>query len=363
MDFGLSSDQDLLQTSLARALAAHAPLERVRRFAADLDDDAPEVRAALAELGLPGLLIAEAYGGLGLGFLEAALAAEMLGRHVAPAAYLAGNMLVPLAIQDAGSDAQRARWLPALAAGELRAGLAVSEHTGAKEDAGVRCVNNRLQGRALFVLDFAAELFIVADSSGVLYAVERGASGLDCRALITVDRTRRIGELTFRDVAAERLAGSTDGHALGRTLDRGRVLLAADTLGASQYMLDAAVAYAGQRKQFGRVIGSFQAVKHLCAEMAAALEPCRALVWYAAHALATATDDAHVTACHTKAHMAEVGKFVAKTATEVHGGVGFTDLLGLHYWFKRIGLNRQLLGSPERCRHDAAIAQGFVSPA
>ena len=125
-------------------------------------------------------------------------------------------------------------------------------------------------------------------------------------------------------------------------------------------MLNAAVDYAGQREQFGRVIGSFQAVKHLCAEMAAALEPSRAMMWYAAYALDTRMNDASITASHTKAHVAEVGKFVAKTATEVHGGVGFTDLLGLHYWFKRIGLNRQLLGSPERLRQEAAAAQGFV---
>ena len=137
------------------------------------------------------------------------------------------------------------------------------------------------------------------------------------------------------------------------------VLCAADTLGAAQHMLDAAVAYSGQREQFGRVIGSFQAVKHLCADMAAALEPCRALVWYAAYALDALPDEAHLSACHAKAHVAEVGTMVAKTATEVHGGVGFTDLLGLHYWFKRIGLNRQLFGGPERARADAAAAQGL----
>jgi alkylation response protein AidB-like acyl-CoA dehydrogenase len=122
-------------------------------------------------------------------------------------------------------------------------------------------------------------------------------------------------------------------------------LHAADTLGAAQAMLDMAVAYAGTREQFGRVIGSFQAVKHLCAEMAAALEPCRALTWYAAHALSALPAEAELYACHAKAHLAEVGSFIARTATEVHGGMGFTDLLGLHYWFKRIGLNRQLLGT------------------
>jgi alkylation response protein AidB-like acyl-CoA dehydrogenase len=125
-------------------------------------------------------------------------------------------------------------------------------------------------------------------------------------------------------------------------------------------MLDRAVAYAKEREQFGRPIATFQAVKHMCAEMAAALEPCRAMVWFAAHALDTAADDASLTASLTKAHVSEVATFVARTATEVHGGMGFTDLVGLHYWFKRIGYNRQALGGPQRLREDAARLQGLV---
>ncbi|MDE0759170.1 MAG: acyl-CoA dehydrogenase family protein, partial [Pseudomonadales bacterium] len=145
-----------------------------------------------------------------------------------------------------------------------------------------------------------------------------------------------------------------------KALDTGRVIQAADTLGAAQCMLDQAVAYANQREQFNRVIASFQAVKHMCAEMAANLEPCRSMIWYAGHALQTVPEEAPLIACHAKAHLAEVGRFVAKTATEVHGGMGFTDLVGLHYWFKRIGCNRQLLGSPERLREDAARIQSLA---
>jgi len=99
----------------------------------------------------------------------------------------------------------------------------------------------------------------------------------------------------------------------------------------------------------------------MCAEMAAHLEPCRALVWYAGHALSEVAEEAHLTACHAKAHLAEVGTFVGRTATEVHGGMGFTDLLGLHYWFKRLGFNRQALGGPELVREEAAQAQRLVA--
>ena len=176
--------------------------------------------------------------------------------------------------------------------------------------------------------------------------------------MATIDDSRRFAELSFDGVSAEPLA-SNDGLAALR--NAAWVILAADTLGAAQVMLDKAVAYAKERKQFGRVIGSFQAVKHLCAEMAAELEPARALVWYAAYAFDHAPEEASLMAAHAKAHTSEIGRFIARTSTEVHGGMGITDLLGLHYWFKRIGVNRQLLGGPEKVREHAARIQGLVA--
>ena len=148
-------------------------------------------------------------------------------------------------------------------------------------------------------------------------------------------------------------------QAIEIALDAGRIIAAADSLGASQAMINKAVEYSKERKQFNRVIGSFQAVKHMCAEMAAELEPCYAIVWHAAHCFNNVPEEARLMACQSKSHVSEVSKMVAKKATEVHGGMGFTDLLGLHYWFKRIGMNRQLLGSPELVRKEAAKIQGF----
>ena len=360
MDFGLSDEQVLLQDSLSRVLGACAPLARTRAFAEHAQTRADDVWVALCDLGVPGLLIDERYGGSGLAALDGALVAECLGRQVAPVPYVATSVLVPLALARAGSPAQCDYWLPRLAAGQIIAGAALSELTGAREDAGVDVNNGRLNGRALFVLDFEADLYLVADRAHQLFLVAADAPGLTRIRLTSIDRSRVLGELRLADVAAERLPGSSDSTVARALIDHGRVMFAADTLGTAQAMLDQAVAYAGERRQFGRVIGSFQAVKHLCAEMTAALEPSRALLWYAAYAQSALAGEAHLYACHVKAHMAEVGTFVARTATEVHGGVGFTDLLGLHYWFKRIGLNRQLLGSPERARHEAAAAQGWV---
>ena len=149
--------------------------------------------------------------------------------------------------------------------------------------------------------------------------------------------------------------------AIQKTIDVGRIALAADLLGASQKMINKAVEYSLERKQFERVIGSFQAVKHMCAEMVAELEPCRSLIWYAAYSQDFIEDEARLLSCHAKAHLSEVGQDIARVSTQVFGGMGFTDLLGMDYWFKRIGLSRQILGGPEKVRQEAALIQGFQS--
>jgi alkylation response protein AidB-like acyl-CoA dehydrogenase len=184
--------------------------------------------------------------------------------------------------------------------------------------------------------------------------------GVSVQIRRSVDRTRPITDVTFDGAPAERLdAANAPMFTARRVLDAGRVMIAADTLGAAQHMFDAAVAFAKERVQFGRVIGSFQGLKHTLAECVTVLEPCRGMVWYAAYAQDALPDEARLTACHAKAHLGDVGRDIARLATEVHGGMGFTDLLGLHYWFKRISFNRQILGGPERCREEAAALQGW----
>ncbi|MET3526042.1 acyl-CoA dehydrogenase family protein [Phenylobacterium koreense] len=358
MDFSITPDQRLMQESLSRVLEAAAPLERVRKFAADREDPGADIWAALCDFGLPGVVVDEEHGGLGLGLLDAALAAEALGRSVAPTSFL-GAVAGSVALTRAGSAAQQSAWLPKIAAGEVIVGLAISEPiAGARDGAGVDADGDRLTGKALFVTDaMSADLFVVADNAGGLHLVDGHAAGLAREPMTTIDLTRRLGELRFEGTESEPLAA----HGLDAVRDAAWTLLAADTLGAAQVMIEKAVAYAKERRQFGRVIGSFQAVKHMCAEMAAELEPCRSLVWYAAYAFDDAPEEASLTAAHAKAHLSEVGRFIARTATEVHGGMGITDLLGLHYWFKRIGLDRQLLGGPERVRRIAAQIQGLAA--
>ncbi len=361
MEFGLSQEQEFLRDSLTRFLADNAGLPRARRFADGGERRAQDLWEGLVGLGVPGLVIPEAHGGVGLATLDAATAAQALGSAIAPVPFIGTSVLAPRALINAGSADQQSEWLPRIAAGETIVGVALSEAaSGAREGAKVTAIAGKLSGKTLFVFDFEADAYLVADDRRRLYLVDGKAKGLTRRDLETIDATRRVGELVLDGVQAQLLPGSEDGEVLADILDVGRVLLAADTLGAAQNMLDQAVAYSLTRQQFNRPIGSFQAVKHMCAEMAAGLEPCQSLVWYAAHAVDSIPSEARVTACHAKAHVAEVGKFVAKTSTEVHGGMGFTDLVGLHYWFKRIGLNRQLLGSPERLREEAARVQDLI---
>ncbi len=353
MEFGLSEEQHLLQRSVNGFLDTQSSLEHVRGFA----ETGGDVWSGLTELGVPALLVSESAGGLGLSMLDAAIVAESLGGHTSPAPFVSSAVMLPLALMRAGGDHDAL--LGELAAGELRAGCALADGYGTRAGSGIVSSGGTLTGTALYALDSGADVYLVADANRALFLVRKDADNLTEASLTTIDKTRSTAELTFAATPAQQI--SDDPAVLQAVLDAGRVMLAADTLGAATNMLDQAVEYAKQREQFNRPIGSFQAVKHMCAEMAAGLEPCRAMVWFAAHALDNLPDQATLNACHTKAHVSEVGKFVAKTATEVHGGMGFTDLLGLHYWFKRIGFNRQLLGAPELLREEAARVQDLVA--
>lgn len=360
MDFALSEEQQFLTQTVNDLLRDQCSLDIVRNDAAENQTKNATLHDALTELGIPGTLISEDYGGVGLRLLDAALIAESLGGSVATVPFIGSSVLAPLAIELAGSDVQKENWLPQLASGEITCGVALGDHVGARDNTPVSSDGATVSGRSMFALDVQdSDLFLVATANFELHLIE--ASDVAVNRLFTIDKTRSVGELVFDSAPSDPLvsSGNPEGT-LAKVVDAGRVVVAADTLGAGQAMLDKAVAYAGERQQFKRVIGSFQAVKHMCAEMAAELEPCRSLVWYAAHAFDAIPEDARLSACHAKAHLAEVGRFIARKSTEVHGGMGFTDLLGLHYWFKRIELNRQLLGTPEFVRNEAAKLQGWI---
>jgi len=344
MEFALSEEQRLFADSLRGLLADRVTIDALRRHSDVGSGFDAALWDSLLELGLPGLLVPERFGGAGLGVLDAAVAAEVLGGAAAFAPFAGGIVMATLAFIHGATQDMQQEWLPRIAAGDVRFGVGFSQNSGRAEaaiDAGL-----------------PTHLLVYGpDGNAAVIAAEHVSMGMRH----SVDRTRPVTDLTFDPSRAIVLnAANAPVAAMQRVLDAGRIVLAADTLGAAQHMFDQALAFVKQRSQFNRLIGSFQAVKHQFADMVTMLEPCRAMVWYAAYAQDALPNEARLTALQTKAHLGDVGRDIARMATEAHGGMGFTDLLGLHYWFKRISFNRQMLGTPEYCRDEAARLQGWI---
>ena len=362
MYFGLSEDQIFFQDNVKKFLEDNAPLDVIRNISkGENPNQKNEIHSGIINLGINNILVPEEHGGLGLDLLFAAEISQSIGEAVAPLPYCGSYVMAPIAIQIGASKLQKENIFNEMSSGNTKFGIAFSEYFGSRDSSSINFSNEKINGKTIFAIDcdYATDI-LVSDASGKIGIVSIEDKNIEIVDLITVDKTRTYKEIKFSNANVEILANtknSTDG--IEKALDAGRIITAADTLGASQAMLDKAVSYSKERKQFNRVIGSFQAVKHMCAEMAADLEPCYSLVWHAAHSFDNNDDDSKLMACHAKSHISEVAKMVSKKATEVHGGMGFTDLLGLHFWFKRIGLNRQLLGAPEIVRNEAAKAQGL----
>lgn len=358
MEFGPNDTQRLFERILRDFLGDRLPMDEVHRLARRGTGFDEPLWKGLVELGVTGVLVPERHGGAGLGMFEAALAAEALGYFAAPGPFVGAAVVAPLAFLGSGDEAAASAWLPRIATGDARFAVAFEQHAGIAGAGAIERRGDRLTGSLRAPLDLGGATHVLAVlRDGALGMLAADGPGVTVSGRPSLDRTRLAGEVGLADAPVTMLAGD-DARAVA-LLGAGRTMLAADTLGAAQRMLDRAVAYAREREQFGRPIGSFQAVKHMCAEMAAMLEPCRALVWYAAHTQDAVPEEARLAACHAKAHLGEVGRDVAWMATEVHGGMGFTDELGLHHWFKRLSADRQLLGGPERCRQEAAALQGW----
>ena len=352
MDFGLSDPQQLLQRSVRDLLSQEVPMERVRSV---LDGDAGfdrDVHRLLGEQGITGLMIPEEHDGAGLGLLDGVVAAQELGRAATPISYHSSCVVAPLLVATLGSEAQRARWLPGMAAGDLVVSAALQG--AARGDDG------RLSGTLTFVPDAAhADAFLVA-AGDVVALLPRATEGLEVVDLRTVDHTRSVGELVLTGVALDASSRLGDGDpraAIERAEQAGRIALAADALGAAQEGLRIAVEYAKQREQFGRVIASFQAVKHMCAETIAAVDPVQSLLWYTAYAWDQGLAEAAYLAPLLKAHATETATQATTTCTQVFGGIGFTHECDMQVYFKRAGYDRQMLGGPVELRRLAAELQ------
>ncbi len=377
IDFGLSEDQEALQRAAREFLAAECPPALVRDNATNGDGVPRVLYAKMAELGWMGLVVPEALGGLGLSTIDLALVLEELGRVVAPGPFLPTQLAIA-ALLAAGTDAQRDAWLPRFLAADAFGTLAFLEGDRPLDPAGIRTTAKRtkagwvLSGTKLFVADApGADVVLVAartkpgtKESGVsLFLVKRGTKGVRVKPQEGFDLSRRTGEVTLKNahVAPSALLGR-EGVAwplLARLFDLACIGIAADSLGGAWRAIEMAVEYAKMREQFGRKIGSFQAVKHMAAEMVADVEPSRSLVWYAAYAYDARPAEASRAAAMAKAALGEVYSRTVRRAVEVHGGIGFTWEYDLHLWFKRAHVNEVAYGDPAFHRERVAVLDGY----
>lgn len=365
MRFGLDDDQLALRDLARRALRGAPGSSRV---AMDRPDgwDEPIRRALVEEVGLPALQVPEAYGGFGLGAVEAVVVAEALGASLAcvPALSTVG-LATPLLLRG-GSAAQQAEWLPQVAAGALDVAVAwVGEGAGGRLGWGPEATAVRaspvpggytLTGSATQVVDgHEADLVLVVarDPGGELLvaAVPRRRAGLRSEALPTLDRTRRLARVVLDglhvggdEVLPEGAAG------LARALDHGRLFLAAELVGVAERSMEMAVGYARVREQFGKPIGSFQAIKHKCADMLVRLECARSATWHAAWVADHEPGGLTVAAAMAKAMAGDAGFRNAAECIQVHGGIGFTWECDAHLYFKRARAAASLLGDGDACR-------------
>jgi alkylation response protein AidB-like acyl-CoA dehydrogenase len=359
VNFGLSEEQQLLQDTVAQFLEGECPLPRVRElYDADEAYD-PTLWKGLCELGVAGLMAPEEHGGAGLGMVDLALVAEILGRGAFPGPFL-GHALAIVALLEGGSDAQKAHWLPRLAAGDALGAVALGEESGvwAAEDWTPALEGDSLSGTKSFAPCAAgADLLVVGAAGGELVLVEGAAAGVTLEPIDTLDRTRRTDRVVLENAACERLADGA--RAAARVRDAGLALLAADAFGGATRLVELTVEYAKTREQFGQTLAHFQAVKHRLADMAVDVEPARGLFWYAAYAWDDLPDECERAAAHAKAHLCDRFMAIARDAVELHGGIGFTWECDVQFWFKRAMFDRTFLGGPAVHRERAAALGGW----
>jgi alkylation response protein AidB-like acyl-CoA dehydrogenase len=358
MSFCLSDDQEQLFEAI-ECFSVEQCDDGVRRRAFEGQGHDPGFWQGLGELGVLGLGVAEQHGGMGLGLLELALAAEALGYAGAPGPFL-GHALAALTIDIAGSETQKAKWLPRLAAGEVIGSIALGEPGSRWSPADWQACfeNGRISGTKTRVLDpGAAGLLVVGLAEGELALVARPAAGVQVTELDVTDRTRRLCDIVFSEAPAERLTESPG--AIDRVIDAGLVLLAADAFGGGRRVLDMSVAYACMREQFGMPIGRFQALKHQLAQIALDIEPLRGLYWYAAHAWDQLPEERSRMAAMAKAHACDRFTAAARAAVEAHGGIGYTWEHDIQIWLKRAIFDHAWLGTPATHRSRAAVLAGW----
>jgi len=348
MDFEFSPEQMQMQDTVRGLLADHYDTARAKAVAETGGQD-ERVWRQLAEAGIFSVAVPEAHGGMGLGFVDLALILEEFGRALVPAP-AAETLVATDVIARHATPEQQAKWLPAIAAGKLRVTLGIAEvdagygtdfTTSVAEPTGNGWT---LDGLKILVPDAAGSDLILASvrfgTGGPvgLVALDRTRPGVSLRPHVGLDRSSRHDEVTFSAVSITEddiVGGAPSAAAVALASEGGAAAAALQMTGIAARVLDDAVAYAGQRTQFGKAIGSFQAIKHRCADMAVSLEGARSAAYYAAWAVAEDSPGMEQAVSMAKAFCGDTSRFVCREGIQIHGGIGFTWDLGLHLWVRR----------------------------
>ncbi|MEX2323302.1 MAG: acyl-CoA dehydrogenase family protein [Acidimicrobiia bacterium] len=373
MEFAFTPEQDMLRSTARRFLETKAPSEEVRRLM-ETDEGFDEgLWAEIAAQGWQAMAIPEEYGGAGFTFTEQAILMEEMGRALFPAPFLSSVVLGADLILRAGTDEQKQSLLPEIAAGERRVAVAHLEAGGSWDPDGVAIEVQRdgddlvLDGSKAFVVDghTAHTLIVVAREAGTsgrdgvtLVLVDGDAAGVTRQRVETMDMTRKQATVDFDGVRVPSSAvlGETGGGwpALEETLERAAVALAFEQVGGAQKCLEMSVGYAMVRVQFGRPIGSFQAIKHKCADMLIETEIAKSAAYYAGWAVTAGDDELRIAAPLAKSYCSEAFFHAASETIQIHGGIGFTWEHDAHLYFKRAKTDDLLFGTP--ADHRAALA-------
>jgi len=358
MNFAFSEEQEELRRIVRQFLDSKSSEAEVRRLMETTEGYDPATWSQLAEqLGLQSLIIPEEFGGQGYGYVELTVVLEEMGRSLLCAPYFSSVVLAANTLLHSGDDAAKKELLPGIASGDTIATLAMTEDNGRWDAEGITATASKsgdgytIDGHKMFVLDgHTANLIIVAAKTGdnvSLFTVAGDADGLTRTPLATMDQTRKQARLEFSGTPAKLLGSEGEGWpVLSRVLDLAAVALAAEQVGGAQKCLDMSVEYAKVRVQFGRPIGSFQAIKHKCADMLLEVESAKSAAYYAGWAAAELNDELPTVASLAKAYCSDAYFHAAAENIQIHGGIGFTWEHDAHLYFKRAKSSQLLLGDP-----------------
>jgi alkylation response protein AidB-like acyl-CoA dehydrogenase len=378
MDIGFSEEQELLRDTARKFLDSECSTQFVRRMMDTQDAITDEFWRQLADNGWLGITYPEDEGGSGLGLVDLVVLMEEIGRAVMPGPYPATVLLGGAAIAAAGSPAQRREWLPRIAAGEVKATLAVTEPNARWDAAGITATAREarggftLSGGKMFVPDaHLADVLVVAARSrdgstmedGVsLFVVPKDTAGLAIRRLPSVDETRKLCEVKLDNVAVPGSALLGELHQgwapLQRVIDRAAVALSAEMCGAAQRVLEMTVDYAKLRVAFGKPIGTYQGVKHKCADMLVDIENAKSLTYYAAWAVDEGEAEAPLAVSMAKAAASDAGRKVCAAGIQLHGGIGMTWEHDLQLYLKRAKADEVMFGDATWHRERIARLMG-----